>query len=499
VLDRLYCPDFSALFGSNFRNPYEYPLIDSLVWPSLVDLETPPETVKLFALVKGNSHPLFYRRKITVNQLVIELKASGLQGACLQALELGREYGIPSETVIKAVKKYPEFFYAILSPRITADGLEALKKHIKFAVAIVIYPSYQNLDLVNTSPDLDRLCQICEQEGLPLKIDLGNMYLPDNNLTLVTPDKIRTFASKHYNLKIVLSGIDMLGNGPEMLNIVRYERNVNVEFDPRTFGGTTPVEFFSKVFAIPGLIQNAWDKILLGSSTPMLESSQITRGWWNATEKLPFNLQSLLRTWMYRNVHRIYRMPCKPESTIAGIIPAPYATFKPARVIQKSDNELFILQDLELNSFAITQLLFISPYILEAAKQWTQEFKDYPFGEFTLKSYHTTTSIIVNEHEHGNFLQLHYQFAEATMSAAEDKLHTVAADENRADFNYPDHILASSVGDKDLTVPIVDGKIQLGGRENLYILVTFGPRGLKLSLTFKLFKGTSVPEKAAKT
>jgi thiamine phosphate synthase YjbQ (UPF0047 family) len=74
------------------------------------------------------------------------------------------------------------------------------------------------------------------------------------------------------------------------------------------------------------------------------------------------------------------------------------------------------------------------------------------------------------------------------MTEASDKLHTLAAEENRADFNYPDHILASKYGDKDFTVPIINGKIQLGGRENLYVLVTFGPRAIKLSFTVKLFK-----------
>jgi thiamine phosphate synthase YjbQ (UPF0047 family) len=489
MLDRLYCPDFSAIFGDNFRNPYDYPMIDGLIWPTLTDIESGPEGKKLLALVKDDPHPLFYRRKISTNQLVIELKASNLMGGCLQAIDLGREYGISSESVIKATKNAPGLLFAIISPIATKDGVTKFKKQVKDAVAVVIYPSYQNLDLANPSSELDEICAICKIEKLPLKIDLGNMYLPDNNPMNCTVEKIRKFASTYSDIKIVLSGIDLLGNGKQMLNLLRYEHNLYAEFDPRTFGGMTPQSFFEKLFKIPGFIQNAWGRIILGSSTPMLESSQITRGWWNATEKLSFAQQCLLRSWMYRNIHRIYRLNIQPESGLHNIAPASYGTLKPGRVIKKSDSELFIQQDLELNSFAITQMLFISPYILQAAAEWTKKYSEYQFGEFTLKSYHTTTSLIVNEHEFGNYLQLHYQLCEETMKSAEDKLHTTAAEENRADFNYPDHILASSVGDKDFTVPIMDGKIQLGGRENLYILVTFGPRALKLSLTFKLFKG----------
>jgi thiamine phosphate synthase YjbQ (UPF0047 family) len=196
-----------------------------------------------------------------------------------------------------------------------------------------------------------------------------------------------------------------------------------------------------------------------------------------------------MRTWMYRNLNRIYKLNLPSKKDLAGVDDVKFGELLPARVIQKSDSELFIQQDLALNSFSITQLLYVSPYILQAAADLAKQFPEYAFGEFTVKSYHTTTSLIVNEHEIGNYLQMHYQFAEDTMEEAGDKLHTVAAEENRADFNYPDHITASTRGDKDFTVPILDGKIQLGGRENVYVLVTFGPRAIKLSFSVKLFKG----------
>jgi thiamine phosphate synthase YjbQ (UPF0047 family) len=492
MLDQLYCPDFSAILGPEFRNPYDYPMIDSLIWPTLTDVKLDEKGKKLIELSLDGDHPVFYRRKIPINNLVTELKASGLKGACMQAIDLGREYGISSEIVIEYAKKYPKLIFPIISPLLTKDGIIALKKNINKAVAVVIYPSYQNIDLAVITNELKELCKICLDKSIPIKIDLGNMYFPNNTQENCTPAKVRKFVSSFPNNVFILSGIDILGDGLAMINILRFERNLNLEFDPRTFGGITPVSFFTKIFEIPGFVQNNWNRILLGSVTPMLESSQLTRGWWNATEKLPFAQQCLLRTWMYRNIHHIYKLPPLAENTLGNVKDAKLGVILEPKIVEKSENELFIQQDLALNSFSITQLLYITPIILEAVNILTEKFAEYPFGEFTLKSYHTTTSIIVNEHEFGNYLQLHYQMAEDTMLPAEDMLHTVAAAENRADFNYPDHILASTRGDKDFTVPIMDNKIQLGGRENLYVLVTFGPRSLKLSMTIKLFKGKKI-------
>ena len=143
--------------------------------------------------------------------------------------------------------------------------------------------------------------------------------------------------------------------------------------------------------------------------------------------------------------------------------------------------------EISLQSFSITQLIWIQP-VLKQLWHAVGKKNNYTIetGELLLRSYHTTTSILVNEHERGNFLQLHYDLAKKTMENASDKLHTVAAEENRADFNYPDHLLASSVGNRNVTIPIRDGELQLGGRENFYVLVTFGPRGMKLLARFTL-------------
>lgn len=491
MFDRLYVPDFGAIFGEKFANPYEYPMIDSLVWPTLIDIKLPAEGEQLLKLTRPNdtSHPLFYRRKISINQLVTELKASQLEGACVQAIELGRDYGIPSKVVLGLAKKYPNFLFPIVAPKITPSGIQELNTQASDAAAVVIYPSYTQLDLGESNAEVDKLCKICAEKNVPLKLDLGYMHFPENDQTCCTVPKVRKFANAHPETKILLSGIDILGCGFQFLNLLRWEPNSYVELDPRTFGGITPENFFNKIFEVPGMVQNAWSRIILGSSTPMLESSQVTRGWLAATEKLPFAQRCLLRTWMYRNIHRIYNLKILPRRNLQEVSPAKFAELLAPRVIQGENGNLMIQQDLALHSFAITQLLYISPYVLDAAQAVAKKYPDYGFGEFTLKSYHTTTSLVVNEHEFGNYLQLHYQFAEASMADAQAALHTVAAEENRADFNYPDHILASTHGDKDYTVPIVDGKIQLGGRENIYVLVTFGPRAIKLSLNFKLFKG----------
>jgi len=39
-----------------------------------------------------------------------------------------------------------------------------------------------------------------------------------------------------------------------------------------------------------------------------------------------------------------------------------------------------------------------------------------------------------------------------------------------------------------LTLPIVDGRLEIGRRENLYILVTFGPRTFNIYIKIKLIK-----------
>jgi len=60
--------------------------------------------------------------------------------------------------------------------------------------------------------------------------------------------------------------------------------------------------------------------------------------------------------------------------------------------------------------------------------------------------------------------------------------------QNRADFNHYDHELASTYGSRQLTLPIINGKMEIGSRENLYLLVTFGPRTVNLYFKIRSFK-----------
>ena len=95
---------------------------------------------------------------------------------------------------------------------------------------------------------------------------------------------------------------------------------------------------------------------------------------------------------------------------------------------------------------------------------------------------------MINEHEYGNYLDLHYKFAEISSRDSTQYLHTVKASENRADFNHYDHELASKYGNRFLIVPIVNGMMEIGKRENFYILVTFGPRTFNIYVRIKFVK-----------
>jgi hypothetical protein len=39
----------------------------------------------------------------------------------------------------------------------------------------------------------------------------------------------------------------------------------------------------------------------------------------------------------------------------------------------------------------------------------------------------------------------------------------------------------------DISLDLVGDKLDIGGRENVYVLVTFGPRGIKLKLHFTFY------------
>ena len=67
-------------------------------------------------------------------------------------------------------------------------------------------------------------------------------------------------------------------------------------------------------------------------------------------------------------------------------------------------------------------------------------------------------------------------------------MHTLSALENRADYNHPDHAIASTYGQRQLTLPIINRSLEIGSREHFYVLVTFGPRSINLFFRMKLIK-----------
>ena len=116
MLERLYCPDFSTVLGREFRNPFEYPKIDTLLWPTLKDIEHDSRGKALLGLTSQDGHPLFYRRGLDISSLVTELKCSDLDGACMQAINLNEKYGISTKTVISYAENYPSLVFPIASP-----------------------------------------------------------------------------------------------------------------------------------------------------------------------------------------------------------------------------------------------------------------------------------------------------------------------------------------------------------------------------------------------
>ena len=141
-----------------------------------------------------------------------------------------------------------------------------------------------------------------------------------------------------------------------------------------------------------------------------------------------------------------------------------------------------------MRSFAITQLLFITDLIKDLYRSCLEKNPHFKDGEILIRSYHTTVSLIINEHEFGNYLDMHYKFAEISSRNSSQSLHTVRALENRPDFNSFDHDLANLYGNRQLILPVLDGKIKIGSRENFYTLVTFGPRTFNIHIKLKLTK-----------
>ena len=496
MMERLYQPDFNCIFGPNYANAFAYEQVDSLVWPILNDINPSRSLERLLEYKNLEGYPYFYHRKLDLEDLKTELHCSGIEKAIVQAMNLGRSYGIDNSDVVQVVKLDSSLFSGVLSFNLKENDILSKVKEIQQEipiVGIVIYPSYTKLDL----NDLDNnqfslLLEYCKNNQLLLKIDIGNGYFPDNSHEFTSKQKIQNFISNHQDLPIVLSGLDITGDFSSYYQLMKYYNNLWVEIEPRSFGGLTPRDCFLKLFALNGFIQNSWHRITCGSATPTLESSQMMRGFLEATEELPFAQKNLLKTWAFRNIVRLNSDVFSPKQD--KLIFTPLVSFD-LKTSYENDSESNLIYDVHLRSYAITQLIFISNIIKELFNESKLKFPSIKDGELFIRSYHTTTSLIINEHEYGNYLDLHYKFAEISSNDSSKYLHTVRALENRADFNHYDHELASTYGSRNLTIPIVNGNLEIGSRENFYVLATFGPRSFHLLVKIKFLKGSRVLKK----
>ncbi|GAB4319893.1 MAG: hypothetical protein Kow0069_23570 [Promethearchaeota archaeon] len=523
MLERLYCADFAPVLGERFRYPFDLPAVDALVWP-LFEGEPLPESTRALLDLERDGHPLFYRRRLTLAEYASELYCAGLGRALLQGADLGGGEGAPgisNELVWNLASMHPETFAPVPSVDYSHDdSVEGVVKRLDWAAGVVVYPTHVREPLVaggttgtgvaagtpggDPPGPLERLIGELERRGVPLKVDLGLDYLPGSDRRLVTPEVLDWFAQRHPDLKVVVSGLD-LGDLPRYLTVVKFRRNVALEFDPRATGGASPGRFFVEAFGLPGFVQTCWNRFVLGSATPTLEASQVVRGWWEATDQLPLAQKHVLRIWGFRAAHLWYAtlgaepvVGAKPGSEPASSReatldhrssrPAPFELVEHvvASHLEEPPAHLRVLLTFRVHAFSVTQLLWLKPLVDFVEELLRSQYPDLPEGELTFRTTHTTTCLLLNEHEPGNYLELHYHFVEQTTRPPDDAMHTVAAAENRADFNFPDHLAAATFGQRDVTIPYHGGRLLLGGRESLYVLSTFGPRTLTLRVTCKL-------------
>ena len=495
MIERLYQPDFSSIFGEKYSNAFLYSQIDSLVWPIFKNMEISDQLQNLLKLKNVDGHEYFYHRKITIEDEEVELYCSNIDIALIQAMDLGREYGISNSDVINAVKKKPNLFKGILSYDLSKNSsqgdilsqLKDIEKEIQIA-GIALYPSYTKLDLTDdNNSSLKALLVYCKNTNKFIKIDIGNLFLPKNYPEFTSYETLKSFFSRNSENIFILSGLDVSGDFGLYYQLLKYFNNLWLEIDPRTFGGMTPTDCFKQIFMLKGFIQNCWNRIVIGSATPTLEISQMVRGFLEATEELIFSQYCILRTWAFRNINRLNFSMFPPKENADLNLFNTVLNVDQNKIIE-NDNELNIIYKIQLRSYSITQLIFLTDLIKSIFNKTLEDYPNLQDGEIFIRSYHTTTSLFINEHEYGNYLDLHYKFAEISKKDSSQFLHTVKALENRADFNHYDHELASSFGTRLLILPILNRKLEIGSRENFYVLVTFGPRTFQLFVKVHLLK-----------
>ena len=487
-MERLYQPDFSSIFGARYANAFTYGQIDSLIWPIFNEIEGSKALTNLLELKNHEGRSYFYNRKISIEDEKVELFSSNIKHGFVQAMDLNKPYGIANDDVLSVVRSDPEIFKGILSFNLENSAiadLESIANQIP-VVGVVLYPSFCKIDITDVNnQNLLELLNYCKKKEYFVKIDIGNMNLPENYAEYTTYDKIKSFLSRNSDIIIILSGLDISGDFNLYYQLLKLYNNLWIEIDPRNFGGMTPTDCFTELFSLKGFIQNAWHRIIIGSATPTLEISQMKRGFLEATEILNFPQRNLLRSWVFRNANRLSPAIFEPsvESNLFGVI----KDIKKIKQIE-NDNAVIISYNVKLRSFAITQLLFITDLIKNLYKSCLEKNPHFTDGEIFIRTYHTTVSLIINEHEFGNYLDMHYKFAEISSRDSSQFLHTVRALENRPDFNHFDHDMANEYSNRQLILPVLDGEIKIGGRENFYALVTFGPRTFNIHIKVKLTK-----------
>jgi len=488
TMERLYQPDFSSIFGAKYANAFTYGQIDSLIWPIFNEIERSKALTNLLELKNHDGRPYFYDRKISIEDENVELFSSNNNYGFVQAMDLNNTYGIANEDVLSVVRRDSEIFKGILSFNLESSAiaeLESIANQIP-VVGVVLYPSFSKIDITDVNNvNLSELLNYCKKKEYFVKVDIGNMNLPENYAEYTTYDKVKSFLSRNPDIIVILSGLDISGDFNLYYQLLKLFNNLWIEIDPRNFGGMTPTDCFKELFSFKGFIQNVWHRIIIGSATPTLEISQMKRGFLEATEMLSFPQRNLLRCWTFRNANRLNSAIFDPiiDSNLFRAV----KNIKKIKQI-KNGKEVIISYNVEMRSFAITQLLFITDLIKKLSKTCLEENPHFTDGEIFIRSYHTTVSLILNEHEFGNFLDMHYEFAEMSSRDCSQFLHTVRARENRPDFNHFDHDLANIYGSRQLILPVLDGEIKIGGRENFYALVTFGPRTFNIHIKIKLTK-----------
>ena len=487
-MERLYQPDFSSIFGKPYSNAFSYRQIDSLIWPIFSNIGRTQYLQNLLDLKDQNNRNCFYYRNISLEDHLIELLSSNIVVGLVQAMNLSRSYGIDNKDVSTVLKSNSIVYKAIYSFDLGKDHISELIELEKTSeiAGIVLYPSFIQKDLTDKSNQNQReLFEYCKHKNYFIKVDLGNNFLPENDPSFINYDKVKLLLSREPEIIFILSGIDFSGNFAPFYELMKLYRNLWLEIDPRNIGGITPKKLFYSLFQIPGFIQNLWNRITIGSATPTLEISQMYHGFIEASEDLRFGQKNLLRTWSFRNINRINSKIFTPEFD-----PDIFYPIKSIEKITKveTQSEIREIYKINIRSYSIIQLIHISDVMMQIFNTIKEEYPEIENGQIIIRSNHTTTTLIINEHEVGNYLDLHYDFAEYTIQDSSDYLHTVGALENRADFNHFDHLIANAYGSRQIIVPIVNKQLKIGSREDFYVLVTFGPRTISLLLDIRLDK-----------